>query len=503
MTTIRPSGWFYWLFGLVILFGAAVVYREANALQTQNASFRWPTATGTVFQSSRIYGGDHERADVVYRYEVDGTRYIARQISLWSPDLSSWVSSHDIQRFVSAHPVGSEVTVYYDPKQFGNAVLIPGAYERGNEFVMGAAGVCIIAAIIGMLNSTRRRRVLEALLNAPDAQTRTINMRKCDIEKGLNGFQINSLIALGFMVPAFSFLTIPFLRGPPILLEAQPATPTWQLIAGVACVLGFLFFVICAVRRSRGAQCPLCRNLLGKVAIRTARCGDCGTRIFFEDQFGHSNQGIAQVATEQTPRGRFLGTSSVPRAKAMREFQIDRFVDVAGFMAVPILFVWLLAAFDRMFDYGIALLFTIIFCVIGALYYVSAQTSTRTKKHSRAAPPEEDSQGVETEEKYGPYLLDFSIILSAPVILLCYLLCFTWQHRVLDLKSLTVVTIAFPAAIGVVTYICKIRFIRATKLKTPKPPAFVPLSLLSLWIVGTFISLSFLVWLVYRLVWIG
>lgn len=492
MTRTRPSGLLSWVFGFVILCGAAAIWWQVNVLQTQNASLHWPTATGTIFQSSRTYSDGNEHANVVYRYEVNGTRYISRQISLWSPDLGLWVSSSDLQKFVSAHPEGSQLTVYYDPKQVENAVLIPGAHERGDEFMIGTAAFCTLAAIGGIFVSARRRRVLEALLNDPDAQTRTIRMRKGDIEKGRNGILINFVVAAGFLLASVGFLIIPFLDGPVILLEAPRTTPTWRPVAGAACILGFVFFIVRAMRRGRTAQCPLCRNLLGKTAFQERRCGGCGTRILFEDQIGGLHPAGAQAAAEQT---------ETRRPRLIFEFRISRFIDVAGFMASPILFVWFLAAFAKQFEYLFASLFTILFCVLGVCYYALPDTSDDTE--AVRSLPAEPTAAAESEQKPGHYLLDFIIILLAPVALLCYLLYLTWQHHLLDLKSLVSVAIGFPAGIGIVSYIYHLRLANAEKSKHFKFIGFVHLGLIGLWVSGTFISIVFLVCLACRLKWFG
>jgi|SRR5215469_9968816 len=502
MTRIRSSRSFYWVFVLGILSGLGIICWRAIVFQTQNASFHWPTVTGTILQSVRTYVQEsrhsHYRVDIVYRYEVNGAHYISRQISLWSPDLSA----SDNRGFVPTHPAGSEVTVYYDPKQFGNAVLIPGADEKVNELLMAMGGLSVVASLLGIIQALRRQPALTALLNAPDAQTRAVEMRKGDVEKGINAFLANFLIAGGFLILALLFLMPPFLKGPAIVLEARPPTPQWEYVAGIISVSGCLFFFARAARRSRSAQCPVCGNFLNKGVYESRRCGRCRTRIVFEDQVGQLQAAGQQDATEESNNQRAHKIESHPHTRVISEFQVSRVVDVAGFMAGPILFVWLLAAVARQFDYGIAMLFTIIFCAIGGCYYVWPDAPARKRKHSRVARSVKDvPQAVETEEKPGPYLYDFSIILSAPVALVGYLLWLTWQHRVLDMKSLTVVTLGFPAAIGITTYMCKFRFTRATKLQIPNPPIFVPMTLLALWLVGTFISVVFLVCLVLK--WMG
>jgi len=484
MTEIRPSRAIYLFYGIATVLGAAMICWQAAVLQKQEASFHWPVATGTILQSTRTYvsGSDsHYRADVFYSYKVDGTRYVSHQISLWSADLSSY----DTQGFVASHPEGSETTVYYDPKHPGNAVLIPGADEKENEFVMAMGGLAIIGSIGGIFRRLKRQPRLYALLNAPDAQTRTIELRKSDIESGINYFVTNVLVAGGFLMAGVVFLLVPFLSAPTFLLEAPARhSNSWQLFAGVGSLAGCAIFLARGMRQSRGAQCPLCGNMLNKKVFTTAKCDECGTRIIFKD--------VNLPSGEAAPR-----TKSFNRPVTIRGFQKDRFIEVAGFMAFPVLFVWMLIGSNKQIDIGIAFLFTIILLGIGALYYFYPEGSNRYggARH----PHKKASDAVENPTEAGPYLLDFTIILSAPVVLLSFLLYLVWQHHVLDTRGLIAVVIGFPASIGIVSYICSLRFTHAKKINVPKPPAFVPLTLLALWIVGTFISVVFLVCLIYRL----
>lgn len=293
---------FWWLSGLIL--GAALFLWQMTEFRTGNASLHWPTTTGTVLESSltRRSSRYYYSAHIVYSYEINGSRHQSAQIALWSSDLGSGGNDYVTKRFVSNHPVGSEVTVHYDPKDFGNAVLIPGAEGQLNVLLMIPAGSLVMVAIFSVVNGARRRRILKTLLNAPDAQTRTIKMRKGDIEKGQNAMLLNLLIALVFMATAVGLL---FLAGrPAMLLETGPPTPSGQpvtaavhsvlthpIAATVPCMLGILFFVTRGWRRQRIAQCPVCRNILDKTSVKNARCGDCGTRIIFEDptslQFSH------------------------------------------------------------------------------------------------------------------------------------------------------------------------------------------------------------------------
>jgi len=258
-----------------------MVYWEATVLRTQNVSLHWPTVTGTILQSSRTYvpnwRGGHYRVEIIYRYEVNRGLYSSSQMSLWSPNLSSY----DTKGFVSARPTGSQVTVYYDPNQFANAVLIPGANEAENGLLIAMGGLSVIAGLVGIVMRLRRQPVLEALLNTPDAQTRTIKMRKADIEKGINGSQIFILSSAVFGMIAVSVIMIPLSNGP--ILEGRTAISVPHPIMAVATVLGCVFFLFQAMRELRRVKCPLCGNLLNKSVFTKARCDECGTRIIFKD----------------------------------------------------------------------------------------------------------------------------------------------------------------------------------------------------------------------------
>ena len=129
-------------------------------LNKENASLHWSTVSGTISQSDRVIfptGGDigsRYIADVAYTYKINGTRYVSHQISLWSRDLRE---SDDLNaEFVSRHPVGSAVEVYYDPKNPANAVLIPGADKRDLPTIVGG-GILFIFVVVVLLGRIRKR----------------------------------------------------------------------------------------------------------------------------------------------------------------------------------------------------------------------------------------------------------------------------------------------------------------------------------------------------------
>src|SRR5215469_7031618 len=135
----RPLNGNYVLYVMGILIGLGLIHWRLSVLQKQRASYQWPTTNGVIVESKRVCvpGGKHPyyRVDITFSYKANGLPFVSHQISLWSPDLRDYPD--DSKQFVSLHPKGSEVDVYYDPKEPWNGVLIPGAHERLNYLLIG------------------------------------------------------------------------------------------------------------------------------------------------------------------------------------------------------------------------------------------------------------------------------------------------------------------------------------------------------------------------------
>lgn len=96
----------------------------------------WPTTDGEVAYSEAVetprWSGERklerrdERPDVRYRYSVEGRHYTGKGISMSTGLVPYW---EDVlaRRIVERYPVGSKVTVHYDPSDPRVAVLEPGA----------------------------------------------------------------------------------------------------------------------------------------------------------------------------------------------------------------------------------------------------------------------------------------------------------------------------------------------------------------------------------------
>ena len=111
---------------------------------------RWPTTDGEVVEAStRSYrsGGRRPRTYwepvVEYRYDVNGVRYLCRQISYYR---TSYDTQREAARIASFFPVGGKVKVYYRPSEPGVAVL-----ERGtskNEIGIFSIGILMAVGAV-------------------------------------------------------------------------------------------------------------------------------------------------------------------------------------------------------------------------------------------------------------------------------------------------------------------------------------------------------------------
>jgi hypothetical protein len=356
---------------------------------------------------------------------------------------------------------------------------------------MGYGAFLVIVGTIGIIGRRRKEPRLAAVLNAPDAATRTVQIRKADIEKGLGALLAYLMIAMLFLIFGAAIILPTFLAGPSVLLEAPHRDNSWQYPWAGVCVAGFIVCLVLASRKSRSAECPVCRNTLNKGTFTTHQCSRCGTRIIFDGEsvpVDPATAGAAGAVAQKLVHGQGRAHHRTTTTFQLRK---DRLADIAGFVAFPILFVWLWAGVEKRADQGGTVVMTVIFLMVGAMYYFVPDSLGKKSWHS--------SEKTSEPEKPGPYLVDVSIIFSAPACLLAYCLYLTWQHQAVGKNGLIGMVIGIPVALVLATYICKLRFARAKELKLPEPPSFVAWMLVGLWLLGTFIWIVLVVWLPLKL----
>jgi hypothetical protein len=115
-----------------VAIGAAVLSYARRTAEKARQSASWPTTAGEIAHSAMLYQTDRTagtgntaayRADVSYRYKVNGANYSSSQITL--ADFSS--TRTRAQGIVERYPDKSTVEVYYNPANPSESVLEPGS----------------------------------------------------------------------------------------------------------------------------------------------------------------------------------------------------------------------------------------------------------------------------------------------------------------------------------------------------------------------------------------
>jgi hypothetical protein len=112
--------------GLMALFAVLTDYYMLQYISDERKAEReasqWPSVNGTVLSARLVsHGSIRYRADypeVTYSFEVDGKTYKSKHISAGGE-----MGGVTAEGVLARYPVGSQVTVYYNPKKPNNAVL--------------------------------------------------------------------------------------------------------------------------------------------------------------------------------------------------------------------------------------------------------------------------------------------------------------------------------------------------------------------------------------------
>lgn len=113
---------------ILLLAGIAFfIYRRSQQSNTyRQAAQSWPSTTGTILIStlqSRRSGRSHSTYPVVgYQYTVNGQTYTSQAIKAGDQFMNVRVSGQ-AQTTVARYPVGSTVTVYYNPANPSESAL--------------------------------------------------------------------------------------------------------------------------------------------------------------------------------------------------------------------------------------------------------------------------------------------------------------------------------------------------------------------------------------------
>ncbi|WP_166036607.1 DUF3592 domain-containing protein [Sphingosinicella sp. YJ22] len=119
------------------------------AAWTEGAARDWPTTAGQVVETSvaTVSGRTTAYAPVVrYRFEVNGTIYRNSKILL--TDHPNFDAASEAEAYAAAYPVGSQVSVHYDPANPQRAALSVTS-DRTAIYILAAVGLLI--ACLGLI----------------------------------------------------------------------------------------------------------------------------------------------------------------------------------------------------------------------------------------------------------------------------------------------------------------------------------------------------------------
>ncbi len=138
-----------------MLFSAGVysVHYSWTSLQDARASLDWPTAEGTIVVSRRSRPDPNAPPGrIEYVYTVDDVAY--------SSDVVLFGQGYTFDNF-HRYPVGTTVTVTYDPDDVTNAVLEPGEFNNFAPFYFGGGvllfcGCVVLAGVYELVRTVYR-----------------------------------------------------------------------------------------------------------------------------------------------------------------------------------------------------------------------------------------------------------------------------------------------------------------------------------------------------------
>ncbi len=133
---------------LFVAVGVAMLVVGVIGLRRAAASADWPTTQGVIVSSEveRVRRNDPDRgwtttfhARISYGYSVGGEPYTGDRVGIGDYGSNT---NHRARSVVRRYPVGSHVTVYYDPDRPRIALLEPGV--RPMAFVIPGIGVAFV-----------------------------------------------------------------------------------------------------------------------------------------------------------------------------------------------------------------------------------------------------------------------------------------------------------------------------------------------------------------------
>lgn len=185
-----PAFWTLLLLGaLFAAAGAWLLPRGLDVVAEGRASVAWPEARGTVIRSevvreraTRRRNGTNrvayrDRAEIRYRYEVDGVAYEGDRVRVvdYASRRNRLRLSDPAADTAQRYPLGAEVTVRHAPADPARALLEPGLDLKTSQPLLYALGLFALAlgSLVGAIDDGRKahlreRRAARRAASAPE-----------------------------------------------------------------------------------------------------------------------------------------------------------------------------------------------------------------------------------------------------------------------------------------------------------------------------------------------
>jgi Protein of unknown function (DUF3592) len=132
--------------GIVAFLGLALLVKATRDRIKTNRARSWPTAQGTVLDSRlrevRDSDGKTWEVYILYEYSVNGESY---RSDVWRLEAGSSSFTRAAEKTVASYPIGSTVTVFFNPDMPGDAMLEPG--KMGWWVFFGGASFLIVGVV--------------------------------------------------------------------------------------------------------------------------------------------------------------------------------------------------------------------------------------------------------------------------------------------------------------------------------------------------------------------
>ncbi len=145
---------------ILLLFGAIgilLIFKSVNDKKKVGASASWPSTPGSITRSSiaeSVSTSDddnitHYYPQLTYKYQVAGTTYEGKRIMFGAVESGSHTKA---QTTITRYPVGTSVSVYYNPADPKEAVLERQSKSSNIMLILGIVflGMALCTLCIGI-----------------------------------------------------------------------------------------------------------------------------------------------------------------------------------------------------------------------------------------------------------------------------------------------------------------------------------------------------------------